>query len=240
MNDSTHPGKARILVVEDEENIRSGLCDLLAYHGHWPTPVDNGEEGLRLGLSQPFDLVILDVMLPGVDGFEVCRRLREDGRRDLPILMLTAKGAEDDIVQGLRRGADDYVTKPFSLRELVARIEALLRRFSPPARPDTFEFGPWTVAPGELRATAGERTVDLTPRELDLLVLLHRHHGQVVDRKTLLEEVWDLHNVDEIETRTVDVHIAKLRKKIDASASDGPSLIETVRGIGYRARHGAP
>ena len=222
--------KPRILVVEDEESIRGGLCDVLAYHGWAPTAVESGEEGLDRGLRERFDLVILDLMLPGLSGLDVCRRLREQ-LPALPILMLTAKGSEDDIVNGLTCGADDYVTKPFSIRELVARVTALLRRSGGIAE-ETFSFGPWEIdAPG-LRATAGRRTISLSRREVELLRIFGRQAGRVVSRRTLLQEVWGLINVDEIETRTVDVHIAKLRKKIDGAES---SMIETVRGAGYRA-----
>ena len=222
--------KPRILVVEDEESIRGGLCDVLIYHGWQPTAVETGEEGLDRGLRQRFDLVILDLMLPGLSGLDVCRRLR-DQVPDLPILMLTAKGSEDDIVHGLSCGADDYVTKPFSIRELVARVEALLRRTGG-TREESFGFGPWEVDANGLVATAGQRSIHLTQREVDLLRVFGRQAGRVVSRRTLLQQVWGLINVDEIETRTVDVHIAKLRKKIDRA---GRSMIETVRGAGYRA-----
>ncbi len=224
--------KARILVVEDEESIRGGLCDVLVYHGWLPTAVESGEEGLEKGLAEKFDLVLLDLMLPGLSGLDVCRRLREKIPA-LPILMLTAKGSEDDVVQGFRCGADDYVTKPFSIRELVARVEALLRRAGGLEADEGFDFGPWQVDAAGLCAAAGGRTIRLTRREVDLLRLFGRQTGRVVSRRTLLQQVWGLIHVDEIETRTVDVHIAKLRKKIDSG--EGASLIETVRGAGYRA-----
>ncbi len=223
--------KARILVVEDEESIRGGLCDVLVYHGWEPAAVESGEEGLERGLREKFDLVILDLMLPGLSGLDVCRRLREK-IPSLPILMLTAKGSEDDVVKGLRCGADDYVTRPFSIRELVARVEALLRRSGAEAPDERFEFGPWTVDATGLCAAGRGRKVHLTQREVELLRIFGRQAGRVVSRRTLLQRVWGLINVDEIETRTVDVHIAKLRKKIDG---DGKSMIETVRGAGYRA-----
>lgn len=228
--------KARILVVEDEESIRGGLCDVLVYHGFEPAAVESGEEGLERGLGEKFDLVILDLMLPGLSGLDVCRRLREKVPA-LPILMLTAKGSEDDVVKGLRCGADDYVIKPFSIRELVARVEALLRRSSAGAPDERFDFGPWAVDAGGLRASAGVRTIQLTRREVELLRIFRRQAGRILSRRTLLQQVWGLINVDEIETRTVDVHIAKLRKKIDAARAPdgGRSMIETVRGAGYRA-----
>lgn len=227
----TKEKKPRMLVVEDEENIRSGLCDLLAYHGYDPQGVESGEEGLERGLRESFDLAILDIMLPGLSGLDVCRKWRRQ-RVNLPVLMLTAKGAEDDIVKGLQAGADDYVSKPFSLRELMARVEALLRRAGKLGGDEEFVFGPWQVDTPGLRARCGETQVDLTQREVDLLALFARESGRVVSRRTLLSDVWGLSNVDELETRTVDVHIAKLRKKIDHHGK--ASLIETVRGAGYR------
>jgi DNA-binding response OmpR family regulator len=225
-------GKLRILVVEDEEAIRQGLTDVLVFHGYEVTAVATGEEGLARGLEGVADLALLDVMLPGLDGFELCRRLRAEVP-ELAILMLTAKGSEDDVVHGLGAGADDYVTKPFSIRELKARVEALLRRagkLRPPG--ECFRFGPWEVDAEGLRATAGQETIELTAREVDLLEVFGREAGRVLSRRRLLREVWGMANALEIETRTVDVHLAKLRKKIDRGAE---SLIRTVRGAGYRA-----
>jgi DNA-binding response OmpR family regulator len=170
-------------------------------------------------------------MLPGVNGFEVCRKLREEVPRQ-PILMLTAKGSEDDVVEGFKCGADDYVTKPFSIRELMVRVEALLRRAGKlGGSSGQFVFGGWQIDPDTLQAKDGDRAVDLTPRELGLLLLFTREKGRIVSRRTLLQEVWGMMHVDEVETRTVDMHIAKLRKKIDSG--DDP-VIETVRGAGYR------
>ncbi len=222
------PGAA-ILVVEDEEAIQRGLCDVLAFHGHVPTACVNGEDGLREALAGDYALVLLDVMLPGMSGFEVCRELRCERPR-LPILMLTARGAEEDVLEGFRCGSDDYLTKPFSVAELVARIEALLRRAGtlPVAREERFGFGEWTVEPSESRAHRDGESVELTKRELAMLGLFHRERGRIVSRRTLLREVWGMSAAERVETRTVDMHIAKLRKKI------GASPIETVRGEGYR------
>lgn len=235
--------RKRILVVEDEDSIRRGLIDVLDHHGHEAASVASGEAGLEL-LVDPeagFDLVLLDVMLPGLSGFELCRRLRADSRTEpVPVLMLTAKGSEDDVVEGLEAGADDYVTKPFSIRELMARVDALLRR-SAGARPagETLTFGTHEVDRGSLTATSNASgqacTVDLTPRELALIELFHRERGRILSRRTLLQEVWDMRSAADVETRTVDVHVGKLRKKLGA---DG-ELIETVRGAGYRYRGGA-
>jgi DNA-binding response OmpR family regulator len=224
--------KASILVVEDEAAIRSGVCDVLAYHGHAPTGVASGEEGLRAALAARYALVVLDVMLPGISGFDVCRELRAR-RPEQAILMLTARGAEADILEGFRCGADDYVTKPFSVSELVARIEALLRRSGATlqAPAEAFDFACWRVDPENRTASCRDDSIELTSRELALLALLARERGRIVSRRRLLVEVWGLRHVERIHTRTVDMHIAKLRKKIESAA---PGAIETVRGEGYR------
>jgi two-component system response regulator RegX3 len=220
-----------ILVVEDEAAIRGGLCDVLTFHGHAPTGVESGEQGLELGLGGSFALVLLDVMLPGISGFEVCRTLRAK-RPSQAILMLTARGAEADVLEGFRCGADDYVTKPFSVSELVARVEALLRRASPAHAPEKpFEFGEWQIDTAERTAVSDRDRIELTAREVELLAFFAREAGRIVSRRRLLVEIWGMQHVDQIQTRTVDMHIAKLRRKIAAS---GRELIETVRGEGYR------
>jgi len=222
----------RILVVEDEIAIQRGLCDVLAYHGFEPTGVDDGEAGLREGLSGSFDLVVLDVMLPSMSGFEVCEELRAV-ERELPILMLTARGSEEDVLRGFRAGADDYVTKPFSISELVARVEALLRRTTRRAEPprEAFDFGPFRVDPEQRSMARDGSSEDLTQREVQLLSVLARERGRIVSRRALLAEVWELGCAERIETRTVDMHIAKLRRKL---GGDGHALIATIRGEGYR------
>ncbi len=228
--------KLAILVVEDEATICNGLCDVLAYHGHAPIGVASGEEGLRRALDGRYALVLLDVMLPGMNGFDVCRELRAK-RPEQAILMLTARGAEDDVLEGFRCGADDYVTKPFSVAELTARIDALLRRAGHLVVPvlDPFEFGPWRIDPALRTAISAQGTIELTGREVALLALFARERGRIVSRRRLLVEVWGMQHVEQIHTRTVDMHIAKLRRKI---ASHGPAriaeAIETVRGEGYR------
>jgi two-component system response regulator RegX3 len=223
--------KAPILVVEDEPAIRTGVCDVLAYRGHAPDGVSSGEDGLRRALERPYALVVLDVMLPGTSGFDVCRALRAE-RPAQAILLLTARGSEEDILEGFRCGADDYVTKPFSVAELVARVEALLRRSGAlaPADAPPFAFGAWHVDPGARTAVCDGAAVDLSAREVQLLALFVRERGRIVSRRRLLGEVWGLRHVDGIQTRTVDVHIAKLRRKI--GGDEAP--IETVRGEGYR------
>lgn len=231
MNRSEEQTKPRILVVEDEPAIQRGLCDVLAFHGYSPTGVETGEDGLREGLVGQFDLVLLDIMLPGKSGFEVCEELRAELPR-LPILMLTARGAEEDVVRGFRCGSDDYVTKPFSIAELMARVEALLRRASRTrtVRPEPFTLGDVKVDPERRIATTDEGEVELSKRELELLALLVQERGRIVSRRTLLQEVWGFDRPERLETRTVDMHIAKLRKKLGAARD----MIETVRGEGYR------
>ena len=223
--------KTQVLLVEDEASIREGICDVLAYHGYAPSAEATGPDGLERALEDAFPLVLLDVMLPGMSGLEVCQKLREHDAEQR-ILMLTAKGSEEDIVAGFRAGADDYVTKPFSVRELMARVEALLRRAeaSAPAA-NVFDFGSWRVDETRLIAERDGESAELTPREIALLELFASERGRVVSRRRLLADVWKMSAPDDVETRTVDVHIAKLRKKIER---DGEKLIETVRGAGYR------
>jgi DNA-binding response OmpR family regulator len=173
---------------------------------------------------------VLDLMLPGISGFDVCERLRTEHPR-LPILMLTARGAEEDILRGFRVGADDYVTKPFSLAELLARVNALLRRAGERAEAITpFRVGALEIEPARLVARDGDDEIELTRREVELLALLAEERGRIVSRRTLLREVWRFEHADQLETRTVDMHVAKLRKKLGAARD----LIETVRGEGYR------
>jgi len=225
--------KCAVLVIEDEAAICNGLCDVLAFHGHTPIGVASGEEGLRQALEGQFAMVVLDVMLPGLSGFDVCRALRAQ-RPEQPILMLTARGAEADVLEGFRCGADDYVTKPFSIAELMARVGALLRRAGHGAQPaaEPFVFGVWRVDPATRTAVSALGTLVLTAREVDLLALFARERGRIVSRRVLLADVWGLRHVEHIHTRTVDMHMAKLRKKIAAAHS--LEVIETVRGAGYR------
>jgi DNA-binding response OmpR family regulator len=224
--------KPQILVVEDESVLATGLCDVLSFRGYAPLAVASGEEGLRRALAVSYALVLLDVMLPGLSGFDVCRALRAK-RPEQAILMLTARGAESDVLEGFRCGADDYVTKPFSIVELMARVEALLRRSGRLVAADAkpFELGRWRVDPAARTAADGKRTVELSQREVDMLALFARDRGRIVSRRKLLLEVWRMTRVESIQTRTVDVHVAKLRKKMGMSES---APLETVRGEGYR------
>ena len=227
--------KLPILVVEDEEPIRRGLCDVLAYHGYAPAGAADGAQGLREGLSNRYALVLLDVMLPEMNGFEVCRALR-DAHPHLPILMVTARGSEEDVLEGFRAGADDYVTKPFSVAEMMARVEAILRRSGRMLRDEQrpFEFAGWQVEPANLRARKGDLDAELTSRELAILALFLRERGRIVSRRTLLAEVWGTPDPDRVETRSVDMQIAKLRKKLGFAAQDAGGPLQTVRGAGYR------
>ncbi|MDA8140340.1 MAG: response regulator transcription factor [Desulfobacteraceae bacterium] len=223
--------KARILVVEDDAAIQKGLCDVLIFSGYATQGVTDGGRGLREALAGGYDLVLLDVMLPTMDGFAICKQLRRD-KPAQAIIMLTAKGSEDDVITGFKAGADDYVCKPFSLRELMVRVEAVLRRSGKSLGEEQIQYKDMTFDGKNLRAQRGDQIQELTRREMDILVYLHRHQERIVSRKELLTQVW--HYADaEIETRTVDIHMLKLRKKI--SALDATStLIETVRGEGYR------
>jgi DNA-binding response OmpR family regulator len=217
-----------VLVVEDEAAIRVGLLDVLAFHGFAPTGAADGPSGLSLALTGEFPLVVLDVMLPGMDGFAVCRRLR-DAHARVGILLLTAKGSEADILEGFEAGADDYVTKPFSLAQLLARVRALARRHRAPPR---MAIGPVTVEVDARTASLADRRCELTQRDCELLAYLIDARGRTVDRDELLREVWGYARTEGIETRSIDVHVAKLRKKLETLTAT--ELIETVRGSGYR------
>jgi len=227
---------ARVLIVEDDEAMSVALRDGFQYEGYSVTLARDGEAGLQMATTDPPDLILLDVMLPKMTGLDICRQLRSGGH-GVPIIMLTARGQEIDKVLGLRQGADDYVTKPFGFMELMARVEAVLRRCTSSPGSGTapaetvFRFGDVTVDFRSCEAWKGSHPIDLSPRELKLLGYFLQHRGEVISRETLLDEVWDYNAV--LYTRTVDMHIAKLRKKI-ATAARAPEAIETVRGEGYR------
>ena len=221
---------ARLLIVEDDSSIVRGLTDVFLYHGYRPTGIEDGGEGLAEALEGNYDLILLDVMLPTRDGFSICREVRKH-KPGQAIIMMTAKGSEDDIVTGFTAGADDYVCKPFSIRELLVRVEAVLRRTGKAASDIQVRFGDVVFDGKTLTAACGQRTVKLTRREFDMVVYLQRHGDRIVSKKELLKEVWNYNDTD-IETRTVDIHVLKLRKKI-ADLYPGP-FIQTVRGEGYR------
>ncbi len=223
--------KMHLLIVEDEVAIRTGLVDVFVYHGYDVDFAEHGEEGLRKALSGLYDLILLDVMLPGINGFEICERIRQQDRYQ-PVIMLTARTSDEDIVQGLTLGADDYVSKPFSVTQLVLRVQAVLRR----ARLGDEMEAEIHLKNGLLIDTqnlcAGDDVV-FTRREMDVLEYLNSQSGRPVSREELLVKVWGYASQMEIETRTVDIHIAKLRRKIEQDASN-PEVIVTVRGAGYR------
>jgi len=221
---------ARVLVVDDDPAIREVLVAYLAREGHEVLEADSGEAALHQAAGA--DLVVLDLMLPGLDGWRVAEILRARDP-ELPILMLTARGEEEERVRGFELGADDYVTKPFSPRELVARVRALLRRAG---HRDELVYGGLVIRPKERRVYLDGREVPLSKLEFDLLLVLAQHPGMAYPRERLLERVWgaDFFGVD----RVVDVHIASLRKKL-GDDPESPRFIETVRGVGYRFREGA-
>jgi DNA-binding response OmpR family regulator len=223
--------KAHILIVEDDPAILNGLSDVLVFNGYGVQGVEDGAEGLKAILEGQFDLVLLDVMLPSMDGFSICKEVRQS-KPAQPIIMITAKGSEDDIVTGFKAGVDDYVSKPFSLRELIVRVEAVLRRSGKHLGDERIECRGIIFDGKNLRAQCGDQILDLTRREMDIMVYLYRYQDRIVSKKELLTEVWRYADAN-IETRTVDIHILKLRKKL--TALDGQAdLIQTVRGEGYR------
>jgi DNA-binding response OmpR family regulator len=220
----------RLLVVEDESRMAVLLKKGLGEEGYAVTVAEDGPTGLAMAQAGEFDLILLDVMLPGMDGFTVVRRLRSEGLRT-PILMLTARDATPEIVQGLDLGADDYLTKPFSFEILLARMRALLRR-GEAAVPPQLQVGPLRLDPAAHEVYQGGERITLTRTEFHLLEFLMRRAGQVVPRATLMEAVWGYDR--DIESNTLDAFIRLLRTKLEAN--DGPRLIQTVRGVGYAIR----
>jgi two-component system alkaline phosphatase synthesis response regulator PhoP len=220
----------RILVVEDEPGIAFGLESDLQAEGYDVTVVGDGLEAVRSASSQTFDLMLLDVMLPHKDGFEVCRELRRGGMKT-PIILLTAKAQEAEKVMGLDVGADDYVTKPFSPRELRARIRALLRRTKPEPGEEVYRFGPCELDLVRFELRRNGRSLDTTTTELKLLAAFVRNRGRVMTRDRLLDEVWG--EGISVTDRVIDNHIVSLRKKIEDEAAT-PRFLVSVRGVGYR------
>ncbi len=223
--------KVQVLVIEDDEAIAVALRDGFRYEGYDVDVARDGEEGMEAACADRHDLIVLDVMLPKISGLDICKKLRKKGRR-VPIIMLTARGQEIDKVLGLKLGADDYVTKPFSFLELMARVEALLRRSSGhTGEMDTYEFGSVRIDFKGREAKKDGIVIDLSPREFKLLAYFIEHRGKVIEREELLSSVWGYDKVSL--TRTVDMHIAKLRKKIEDSAAE-PKYIVTVHRVGYK------
>jgi DNA-binding response OmpR family regulator len=225
-------GRTRVLVVEDDANVAEVVVRYLEREGFDAVAVADGNEALACVESEPPDLVVLDLMLPGLDGLEVCRRLR--ARTPIPVIMLTARGEEDDRIVGLEVGADDYISKPFSPRELTARVKAVLRRASAPSIPGAgsgpLVAGDLVVDPGSHEVRRDGELVPLTAREFDLLRFLAQRPRQVFRREELLEHVWGYTYGD---TSTVTVHIRRLREKLEDEPS-APRRITTVWGVGYR------
>jgi two-component system alkaline phosphatase synthesis response regulator PhoP len=235
------PEKVTIAIVEDEPNIRSLLAYSLQSAGFGTQEYEDGEKALRgIGAATP-QLVLLDLMLPGIDGMEVCRKLRaNETTRGLPVIMLTARGEEFDRVLGLEIGADDYITKPFSVREVVARIRAVLRRAYPQqdaAYAKILQAGELSVEVDKRIVTKQGKEVPMPMKEYDLLCYLMENPGRVFTREQLLNHIWGYDYIGE--TRTVDVHVRHLRMKVEHDP-DNPALIETVRGIGYRLKSPLP
>ncbi|MGJ8725420.1 MAG: response regulator transcription factor [Roseibacillus sp.] len=221
---------ARILLVEDETPLRIGLTDALEAEGHRVIPAADGEQGLTLALTESPDLILLDLMLPKLDGFAICREIRK--RKDpVPILMLTARGLVNDRVNGLDAGADDYLVKPFSLSELTARVRALLRRLDIPDSPSTLTLGNIAIDFASQTCLKDEQPLALTHKELGILQLLAETPNQPVSRETFLDRVWSYGSFPT--TRTVDNHIATLRKKIETDPAQ-PQHLLTAPGIGYQ------
>ena len=221
----------RILVVEDETAIREMICFVLEQNGFQPIEAEDYDTALSFLIDPYPDLVLLDWMIPGGSGIQVIKQMkRENNTRDIPIIMLTAKGEEEDKVKGLETGADDYVIKPFSPKELVARVKAILRRLSPMSAEDVIEFNGLSLDPVSHRVTSQDKPIDMGPTEFKLLHFFMTHPERVYSREQLLNYVWGT-NVY-VEDRTVDVHIRRLRKAIEQDGHD--RMIQTVRGMGYR------
>jgi DNA-binding response OmpR family regulator len=231
--------KKTILIVEDDKSIRAGLREALQAEGFGTCETARGAEALPLLNDRKPDLILLDLMLPGKNGYDICREIRA-GNSHVPIIMLTAKTEEIDKVLGLELGADDYVTKPFGIRELIARIHAALRRSQPAASkenalPDEFEIGGTLIRTRALRGSRGDEQIEFTDREVKVLAVLFHHAGEAVSRETLLNEVWGVDYYGT--TRTLDQVIVKIRQKIEANPSK-PKHLKTVHGVGYRLEVG--
>ena len=230
--------KLRILVVEDESAIRDGLVDVFVYHGYDVDSTGDGNDGLTRALTGRYDLIVLDIMLPGMDGYAICNEIRQVDRHQ-PIIMLTAKTSDEDIIQGLKLGADDYVAKPFSVAQLVLRVAAVLRRSKAGIAQEQIISlgGDVEIDTANLAGRRGEEALTFTRREIDILEYLHANHTRPVSRDELLNKVWGYARDAGIETRTVDIHMAKLRRKIEVDPGEPANLV-TVRGAGYRLQSG--
>ena len=222
----------KVLIVDDEEHIRELIKFNLKKEGYDIEVAINGVEALNIIREIKFDLILLDLMLPEIDGLEVCKEIRRNEETsDIPVMMITAKGEEFDKVLGLELGADDYITKPFSIRELMARVKALLRRSNVKKEENIIKFGDVVVNFKTREVTKGTQNVELTLKEFELLKLLIKNKDNILTRELLLDKIWGYEYIGE--TRTVDVHIRHLRKKIE-SDDKNPQYIQTIRGVGYK------
>jgi len=225
----------RVLVIEDEPTLARLLSYNLTQEGYDTTVIDHGAEGLQTALQRSFDLIILDIMLPGMNGFEILSRLRQSGNRT-PVIVLTARNAEEEVVQGLRRGADDYITKPFGVAELLARVSAVLRRTNndegKPAESTekVITAGDLSIYPEKYEVVLGGDTVPLRPKEFEVLLYLVQRPGMVITRDDLMNVVWGFDYIGG--QRTVDVHVSSLRKKLELGQQS--VQIESIRGVGYK------
>lgn len=224
----------KVLIADDDPITLEALDACLRAEGYLTHTARDGKEALQLWEQHRHDLVCLDIMMPGTDGYEVCRRIRARDRHT-PVLFLSAKNEEIDVVVGLELGADDFIRKPFGKRELLARVRAAFRRNQTPGQPDHFAMRDLTVYPAELRAEREGTVIELSPREASMLQLLHENSGRPVSRDQMLDRCWGLEYLPE--SRTLDQHIALLRKRIERDPAN-PQIIETVRGVGYRYRPG--
>jgi two-component system alkaline phosphatase synthesis response regulator PhoP len=224
--------KSTILIVEDEPKIRSALCDFLEFKGFDVFVATDGIEAQRQVSEHRADLILLDLMLPEISGEQLCRQWREEGLQT-PIIMVTAKGQEKEKIAGLNLGADDYITKPFSLEELLARIEAVLRRTDPARGVGTvFRFADLDADISALKVRRGQKDIEISKREAQIIQFFAANPNRVVSREELYEKIWD-DTMTDLGTRTIDMHIAKLRAKIERDLTE-PQIIKTVRGAGYK------
>ena len=223
----------KILVVDDEEHIAELISYNLTSNGYKVVIANNGIDAVKLAIEKKPSFILLDLMIPGKDGYDVCKDVRSNSEiRNTPIIMLTAKSEEVDKILGLELGADDYITKPFSVRELLARVKAVLRRFSIiEPESNVLTFGDLVANFDKREILVKDKKLDLTLKEFELLEILMKNKGKILTRDTLLDKIWGYEYIGE--TRTVDVHIRYLRKKIEADDKN-PKLIETIRGVGYR------
>lgn len=219
-----------ILIIEDDAAMLRGLKDNFTYAGYTVLTADDGEKGLDTALDARPDLIVLDIMLPGINGYEICRLLRKEKLR-MPIIMLTAKGEESDIILGLNLGADDYITKPFSIKELLARANAFLRRHRQEEQTEIYTFGAYTLNIPNRTLTQNEEEINLSPKEFKLLAFFVKNTGRALTRDTLLNAVWGYNNF--VTSRSVDRCVTTLRNKIEPDTHT-PQFIHTIREVGYK------